>query len=185
MTEEHLAIFENVKRNFESLGYTHNLLYESYEFTDILSPEPLVRSIPLAAFYQDPPSYHSACFGVCIANGYSGSSLVTQFRSLGAPQIFEVNSDGFISPMRGEGQLSEHAADYTIVYEDKTEVTIPILRRRQVGPFQHKWGDHCFDAVAHRSPYPQRASHERLNPEWGRTQTRVTTAPFGPWVNWL
>ena len=97
----------------------------------------------------------------------------------------KVNSDGFVSPMRGEGQLAEHAADYTIIYEDKTEVTIPILRRRQVGPFQYKWGDHCFDAVAHRSPFPQRASHEQLNPEWGSSQTRVTAAPFGPWVNWL
>jgi hypothetical protein len=33
---------------------------------------------------------------------------------------------GFTSPMRGEGQLNEHAATYTVRYADGTEVAQPI-----------------------------------------------------------
>ena len=34
------------------------------------------------------------------------------------------NADGFISPMRGAGQLNEHAADYVVLYEDGSEEII-------------------------------------------------------------
>jgi len=94
MTEESIAIYEDVKRRFNVLGYGSSLLYEDYEFTDILSPDLPVKKIQLAAFYQDPPSYHNACFGVCIANGNFGSQLVSEYRSLGAPQIFEISPRG-------------------------------------------------------------------------------------------
>jgi len=92
---------------------------------------------------------------------------------------------GFISPMRGEGQLGEHAADYIILYEDGTEHTIQIRRRFQLGAFQRRWGEACFEAVAHRKPRTQRFAHEQLAPNWGNLLTRVHAADGGPWVNWL
>ncbi len=91
----------------------------------------------------------------------------------------------FLSPMRGEGQLGEHAADYILLYEDGTQERMPIRRRYQLGAFQRRWGENCFEAVAHQKPRPVRAAHEQLKSVWGQTQTRVGVADSGPWVNWL
>ena len=96
-----------------------------------------------------------------------------------------INKDGFISPMRGEAQLGEHAADYVIGYEDGTEVRAAVRRRFQIGIFSHRWGEHCFESLPHLKPRPVRASHEQTNPLWGQSQTRVETPDCGPWVNWL
>jgi hypothetical protein len=95
---------------------------------------------------------------------------------------------GFISPMRGEGQLAEHAADYVVLYADGTQERIPIRRRHQLGTFRRRWGENCFEAVAHPKPHPRRPPHQQLGAEWGRGQTRVVLADGGhsePWVNWL
>ena len=92
---------------------------------------------------------------------------------------------GLISPMRGEGQLTEHAADYVMLYQDGTEERITIRRRHQIGAFQRRWGENCFESVVHRKPHPIRASHEQLRPVWGLTQTRVADVDSGRWVNWL
>ena len=97
----------------------------------------------------------------------------------------EPNRAGFYAPMRGEGQLGEHAADYVVRYADGLEVSLPIRRRFQLGPFQRRWGENCFECVAHHKPFPRRASHEQLYASWGRSQTRVDTADNGLWVNWL
>ncbi|MCJ7549786.1 MAG: hypothetical protein MUQ30_08910, partial [Anaerolineae bacterium] len=93
--------------------------------------------------------------------------------------------DGFISPMRGAGQLNEHAATYVLLYEDGSEARAEIRRRHQVGAFQRGWGENCFQAVAHSKPAPVRASREQLRQGWGNTQTRVNQSDSGPWVNWL
>jgi hypothetical protein len=95
---------------------------------------------------------------------------------------------GFISPMRGEGQLAEHAADYAVLYADGTQERIPIRRRHQVGTFQRRWGENCFEAVAHPKPHPRRPPHEQLGADWGRAQTRVVLADgyySEPWAYWL
>jgi hypothetical protein len=97
----------------------------------------------------------------------------------------EPGPGGFISPMRGRGQLAEHAADYVMLYADGTEQHARIRRRHQLGAFQRAWGENCFEAVAHQKPHPIRAAHEQLGPAWGRTQTRASAADGGPWVNWL
>jgi hypothetical protein len=97
----------------------------------------------------------------------------------------EPGPGGFVSPMRGEGQLAEHAADYVVLYQDGSQERLAIRRRHQVGAFQRRWGENCFEAVAHRKPHPRRASHEQLGPGWGWTQTRVSSADEGAWVNWL
>ena len=92
---------------------------------------------------------------------------------------------GIFSPMRGEGQLGEHAADYVLLYQDGTEERASIRRRHQLGAFQRRWGENCFESVAHRKPQPRRASHEQLIAGWGISQARVNAADSGPWVNWL
>ena len=68
---------------------------------------------------------------------------------------------GIISPMHGEGRLAEHAADYVICYADGSEARAAIRRRHQIGTFQRRWGENCFEAVAHHKPHPRRAAHEQ------------------------
>jgi len=97
----------------------------------------------------------------------------------------EPGSAGFYSPMRGEGQLGEHAVNYVIRYADGTEVCQPVRRRFQLGTYDRRWGENCFEAVAHKKPRPVRAAHEQLAPAWGWTQTRVEVADSGSWTNWL
>ena len=92
---------------------------------------------------------------------------------------------GLISPMRGAGQLNEHAADYVLVYEDGTEVRAEVRRRHQIGAFQRGWGENCFQAVAQHKPHPVRAHHEQIQRDWGRSQTRASSADWAPWTNWL
>jgi hypothetical protein len=87
-------IFEQIKRGLNISGYEGNLLQENYEFTDVFSSELFVKTIPLATFSQDPPSYQNACLGVAIPKDLSGIELISEYRSLGAPQIFEITSSG-------------------------------------------------------------------------------------------
>lgn len=82
--------YSQVKEGLSLLGYEGNLLQEDYGFADILGPDYSVRTIPLATFAQEPPSYRNACFGVVISNGQSGVPLVSSYRSLGAPHIIEI-----------------------------------------------------------------------------------------------
>ena len=86
----------------------------------------------------------------------------------------------FVSPMRGEGQLGEHAADYVILYQDGTNERNPIRRRYQLGAFQRRWGESCLEAVAHRKPRTQQFAHEQLAKDWGNLLTRVDVADGGP-----
>jgi len=91
--------YSQVKEGLKLLGYKGNLLQEEYGFADILEPaysvEPgcSVRTVPLATFAQEPPSYQNACFGVVISNGQSGIPLVSGYRSLGAPHIIEIQQN--------------------------------------------------------------------------------------------
>ena len=90
-----LEVMQNIKQEFQDLGYVGNLLQEDYAYADVLgtNSEYVVRQIPLAAFCQDPPSYRTASFGVAIANGRYGTEFIQNHRSLGAPQIFEIGDD--------------------------------------------------------------------------------------------
>jgi hypothetical protein len=95
---------------------------------------------------------------------------------------------GIISPMRGEHQLAEHAADYIFVYSDGSEERISIRRRYQIGPLNRNWGENCFECVSHHKPAPERAHHEQDgDPSWGNSQQRILSRTEGgvPWMNWL
>ncbi len=105
----------------------------------------------------------------------------------------ERDERGFIRPMRGEGYLSEHVADYVIVYADGSEERQAISRRHQIGMFRAIWGENCFQAVAHTKPHAVRPLHEQPSMigdagggmSWGRAETRAVSADRGAWVNWL
>jgi hypothetical protein len=87
------GVLQRIKQEFQGLGYVGSLLQQDYSYADILALDDkyAVRQIDLAAFAQEPPSYRTAAFGVTIANGRSGVDLVRDSRSLGAPQVLEIN----------------------------------------------------------------------------------------------
>ena len=89
----HPHILDLLQRELRGLGYAGGLLQEDYEFADFLAPDYPVKRIPLAAFTQEPPSYRHAALGVVYANGLAGPELVSGYRALGAPQVFEVAGD--------------------------------------------------------------------------------------------
>ncbi len=99
--------------------------------------------------------------------------------------VVEPGESGFYTPMRGEGQLGELAAHYVMVYVDDMEEPVAVRRRFQVGAFQRRWGENCFEAVAHCKPHPIRAAHEQSSSSWGWRQTRVEVADGGSWIYWL
>ena len=93
LAQNHRDALELLTRELNGLGYVGSLIQENYEFADVLSEDIAVNRIPLAAFAQYPPSYRNAAFGVAIANGRTGAELVQMYKSLGAPQIFEVKNN--------------------------------------------------------------------------------------------
>jgi hypothetical protein len=104
----------------------------------------------------------------------------------------EPDERGFLRPMRGEGKLGEHVADYTVVYADGSEDRVEICRRHHIGTFRRRWGENCFQAVAHRKPHSVRQVHEQpsmlldaAGVTYGSAETRVASADSGAWVNWL
>jgi len=99
----------------------------------------------------------------------------------------EKDANGFISPMRGSGQLGEHAADYVLIYADRTEATASIRRRHQIGAFGRQWGENCFEAVPDSKPRPISTEADDMHPfsQWGPAQYRCSADDLRPWVNWL
>lgn len=135
-----LALYEGVKQGLTGLGYVGSLIQENYKFADILAPEYSVSSVPLAAFAQDPPSYRNACFGVVSPNGVAGPTLISKYRSLGAPQILEIHQNhinrwkmtGYGAPMFLE---QVKAKEVPALFERNREDWSPvrILRAKSVG----------------------------------------------------
>ncbi|MBP1467801.1 N-6 DNA methylase [Candidatus Chloroploca sp. M-50] len=76
----------------QELGYRDDLLRHRYSFADVLIDSSPTRTIDLAAFAQEPPSYRSACFGVAILDQY-GPDTLQQYRALGAPQILVLSPE--------------------------------------------------------------------------------------------
>ena len=96
--------------------------------------------------------------------------------------------DGLINPMRGEGRLGEHAANYVILFEGGDEISEKLRCRFQIGSYKRRWGENCFEAVTHKKPHPLNVTNGGPITGWGQNQTRVTAADIGPsmkWMNWL
>lgn len=107
-----------------------------------------------------------------------------------------LNEHGLISPMRGEGKLGEHAANYVLVYEDGLEERVEIRRRQQVGRFHPIWGESCTEAVPAKKPRSVGGFGQRAQPfhsmgqfpwprDWAMQQMRNNVEDRGPWNNYL
>ena len=137
------GMYDAVLRGLNALGYCGDLLIEDYQFGDWFAHSVPERTIPAAAFGQTPVSSDSACFGVAIANGLSRSHLISQYRALGAPIIFEVSDDtvrewavghktddacqvGDIQPAQLGSHFADNAADWA---------PGPFLRAKNIGDF--------------------------------------------------
>jgi len=97
------------------------------------------------------------------------------------------DAKGFLISKRGGGELGEPAAEYVVVYADGSEQRLPIRRRREIGMFQRRWSENCFDAVVDSKPRPTGMGGQDIlrMGEWGARQTRVDTGEGRPWLNWL
>ncbi|TIT34478.1 MAG: hypothetical protein E5W78_10600, partial [Mesorhizobium sp.] len=107
------------------------------------------------------------------------------------------DANGFISPMRGMGQLGEHAADYVLIYDDGTEERTQIRRRYQVGSFQFRWGEQCLQAVTAKKPRAlslnTREQTRLINDataqspavQWGERQTQLIFEEATPYHNFV
>jgi hypothetical protein len=115
---------------------------------------------------------------------FSGRWLVFLHTSDHMP--LQKDSGGFFrKPFNGIGHLNDHIANYIVIYEDGSELNIPIRQRYHIGMFQQIWGENCIESVAHHKPRPVAFHHKQTSAGWGWTQTRVTAADRGDWINWL
>ncbi len=86
-------LYDAVASEIKNLGYEGALLQEDYSFVDWFQPGEPKRVAPLAAFGQTPTTYETACLAVVPTAQKSGAKLVSDFRALGAPYVFEILED--------------------------------------------------------------------------------------------
>jgi len=82
-------LLEVTRSGFQEIGYRDELLFSPYGFADFLSPSYPVRTVSLAGFAQQPPSYRTAGFGVLVATDAQGR--IADFTALGAPHLFVID----------------------------------------------------------------------------------------------
>lgn len=162
-------------------------------------PEHLLSPSMLAAA-PSAPSGACVCRGMPFAVGavalLATQPVISSFAAVSAPWLVFLHTSDIrpfrdehgipLPPLDGVSRLGEHAADYVMCYADGTEVRAPIRRRFQLGLVQlpFGWGENCFEAVIHAKPCPQAAAFEQPA-DVGQSQTRVSFAGGGAWLNWL
>ena len=78
---------EIIDRETISLGYRRDAIRRDYVYSDLWGQTSAVRTVPLAAFTQTPPSYRSAAFAAVNADQRDEVAVVGEHRALGAPII--------------------------------------------------------------------------------------------------
>jgi hypothetical protein len=123
-------IFSDLLRKLRAIGYSNELVARAYSLSDWFHPSSPVRVVPAAVFGRTPFSYDSACFAVLLPDGKQGLDLVYDFRALGAPLAFEVDTDsvtywrvgaerdsivpcGRFQPGQLDAAFEEHAEDWS------------------------------------------------------------------------
>ncbi len=81
-----------VRSGLRDIGYQDSLLKQEYSFVDVFTDDSKIRTVNLAAFAQEPPSYRNACFGVVISPN-DEPDTVMEYMALGAPQIFTLHAE--------------------------------------------------------------------------------------------
>ena len=84
------ALIATARESFINIGYHEQLLQEQYSFADIFAPDEHLRSVELAAFAQEPPTYRNVCFGFVTPYDDSPEAIMA-YRALGAPQLFALH----------------------------------------------------------------------------------------------
>jgi hypothetical protein len=96
--------------------------------------------------------------------------------------------DGITHPSRGRVLLGDKAADYQLLYDDGSSVSVPIRRRFAVGEIFKDWGDECFEAVPMVKPLAVPTISELMSGGrspgmlFGKSQTRVDIGKDDPEV---
>src|SRR5229473_4546396 len=81
-----------VRSGLRDIGYQDSLLKQEYSFVDVFTDDYKIRTVKLAAFAQEPPSYRNACFGVVISP-HDEPEAVMEYMALGEPQIFTLHPE--------------------------------------------------------------------------------------------
>ena len=94
--------------------------------------------------------------------------------------ITEIINFGALSFPRFNSVPVDQAADYVFVYEDGTELSVPLWRRHQIGPFTSGFGENCFQAVSHIKPVITRGGKTDMvdNQSWGWMSLPLSTYSF-------
>jgi hypothetical protein len=74
-------------------GYRNDNIVSDYIFSDVLEIKPATRRIDLVAFSHAPASYRSAAIAAREACGRDPAVIVAEYRALGAPLFFSIESD--------------------------------------------------------------------------------------------
>ena len=98
-----------------------------------------------------------------------------------------INLFGMDMPVLGP-MGNDVIADYTLIYQDGTEVITTIKSGFQVGAFATRLDENCFEAVTHSKALMTRSNDPEMvrNEFWGRMQQKTFKTDFvRSWVNWL
>jgi N-6 DNA Methylase len=92
MAEQYTAeeFLQVAREGLRDIGYQDELLRTTYQFADMFARNQPLRTIALAAFAQEPPSYRNACIGIAIPS-QQGSAAIAKYKALGAPQILALH----------------------------------------------------------------------------------------------
>ncbi len=80
------------REGLRDIGYQDELLRTTYQFADMFARNQPLRTISLAAFAQEPPSYRNACIGIAVPP-QQGSAAIAKYKALGAPQILALHPE--------------------------------------------------------------------------------------------
>jgi hypothetical protein len=148
-TPEQERLFEVVLAELARIGYQDGLLQRSYRFQDWFLPGNPERDADAAAFGEIPATYDSACFAVLVSNGKSGSELIRDYRSLGAPLALEVRPDRVLcwrvssNPNAKPKPLIIRADEVGSAFRQNEALWRPesVLRAKNIGPVEPQQRD--------------------------------------------
>jgi hypothetical protein len=179
-------VFRRVKNALGLIGYGPKLLREDYRYFEPTTDR--VKTIQLAGFAQEPPSYRNACVGVALSNGHIGADNVAQHRALCAPLIFEIEPNRITQwkiPATGQPQpiariglheienaFTHHRADWSPrrIFEAKTsaiqldfvDLGLMPIHAKQIHQKLDRLLRRTLDEIAR---VHEQATHEKLKDE--------------------
>jgi len=138
-------LYDAVASQIRGLGYGGSRLQENYPFVDWFKPGEPRRTARLAAFGQTPTTYETACLAVVLPDAKSGLKLVSEYRALGAPYVFEIKKDSVSAwsvnrdPRQSRQLKLFHPDEVAQVFAENAEKWSPdaVLRAKNVKPDTH------------------------------------------------